>query len=95
MLQFAVVLVIGILLRLPGLGDALDHDEAYTWGWFGEFAHFVDVLAGDAQPMLTGQDGLEVLGIVAGAYVSAAENRIVTPPWPTGPDIISRPWLDR
>jgi myo-inositol 2-dehydrogenase / D-chiro-inositol 1-dehydrogenase len=76
------------LVRIP-------HDEAYTWGWFGEFAHFVDVLAGDAQPMLTGQDGLEVLGIVAGAYVAAAENRIVTPPWPTGPDIVSRPWLDR
>ena len=63
--------------------------------WFGEFAHFVDVLAGDAQPMLTGQDGLEVLGIVAGAYIAAAENRIVTPPWPKGPDIVSRPWLDR
>ena len=76
------------LVRIP-------HDEAYTWGWFGEFDHFVDVLAGDAQPILTGRDGLEVLGIVAAAYVAAAENRVVTPPWPTGTDIVSRPWLDR
>lgn len=76
------------LVRIP-------HDEAYTWGWFGEFAHFVDVLAGDAQPVLTGRDGLEILGIVAAAYVSAAENRTVEPPWPMDADIVSRPWLDR
>ena len=29
-----VALVGGILLRLSGLGDALDHDEAYTWEAF-------------------------------------------------------------
>jgi myo-inositol 2-dehydrogenase/D-chiro-inositol 1-dehydrogenase len=76
------------LVRIP-------HDEAYTWGWFGEFAHFVDVLAGDAPPLLTGRDGLEILGIVAAAYVAAAENRIVTPPWPTSAEIVSQPWLNR
>mgnify|MGYP002641150217 CR=1 FL=1 len=43
MLQFAVVLVIGILLRLPGLGDALDHDEAYTWEAFA--SHSVSTIA--------------------------------------------------
>lgn len=27
----AVIIVVAALLRLPGLGDGLDHDEAYTW----------------------------------------------------------------
>ncbi|MDA0335841.1 MAG: glycosyltransferase family 39 protein [bacterium] len=43
MLQFAVVLVIGVFLRLPGLGDALDHDEAYTWEAFA--SHSVSTIA--------------------------------------------------
>ena len=71
------------------------HDEAYTWGWLGEFAHFVDVLAGHAEPLLTGRDGLEVLGIVSAAYVSAAERRVVTPPWPVYEGPASGPWLNR
>ena len=71
------------------------HDEAWTWGWHGEFAHFAEVLAGRAEPILTGADGLEVLGIVCAAYVAAAESRIVTPPWPTGSNLAVQPWLDR
>jgi len=77
-----------------GLGW-IAHDEAWTWGWHGEFAHFAEVLAGRAQPILTGADGLEVLGIVCAAYVAAAERRIVTPPWPTGNHLAVQPWLDR
>lgn len=71
------------------------HDEAWTWGWHGEFAHFAEVLAGRAQPLLTGADGLEVLGIVCAAYVAAAEHRVLTPPWPTGDHLAVQPWLDR
>lgn len=71
------------------------HDEAWTWGWHGEFAHFADVLAGRAAPLLTGADGLEILGIVSAAYVAAAEHRVVTPPWPTGEHLLVQPWLDR
>ena len=70
------------------------HDEAWTWGWLGEFAHFAEVLAGRAEPELTGADGLEVLGIVYAAYAAAAERRVVTPPWPVGPHRASQPWLD-
>lgn len=71
------------------------HDEAWTWGWHGEFAHFAEVLAGRAQPLITGADGLEVLGIVSAAYLAAAEHRVVTPPWPTGDHLVVQPWLDR
>jgi len=71
------------------------HDEAWTWGWHGEFAHFADVLAGRAEPLLTGADGLEILAIVGAAYVAAAEHRVVMPPWPTGDHLVVQPWLDR
>ena len=71
------------------------HDEAYTWGWLGEFAHFVDVLRGVAQPELTGRDGLAVLQIVAAGYLAAATNTVVTPPWPTSSELLVQPWLDR
>ena len=71
------------------------HDEAWTWGWHGEFAHFAEVLAGRAKPLLTGADGLEVLGIVCAAYVAAAEHRVVTPPWPVSDQLAIQPWLDR
>ena len=71
------------------------HDEARSWGWIGEFAHFVDVLEGTVSPMLTGADGLEVLGIVYAAYLAAAESRIVTPPWPVGDHLAVQPWLAR
>jgi len=76
------------LVRIP-------HDEAYTWGWFGEFEHFVEVLAGTAQPALTGGDGLEILGIVSAAYAAAAQRRVVTPPWPIDPGAVGHAWLSR
>ena len=71
------------------------HEEARTWGWCGEFAHFVEVLAGRAPAQLDGDDGLEVLGIVYAAYAAAAERRVVTRPWPVGEHIPAQPWLDR
>lgn len=77
-----------VLVRIP-------HDEAHTWGWFGEFEHFVEVLAGTAQPTLTGGDGLEILGIVSAVYTAAAKRRVVTPRWPINPGVVSHAWLSR
>ena len=51
------------------------HDEARTWGWLGEFEHFVDCLEGRAEPVETGADGRAALEIVLAAYRSAAEGR--------------------
>lgn len=33
-IQLAAAILVGLLLRLPGIGDGLNHDEAYTWEAF-------------------------------------------------------------
>ncbi|MDH3301233.1 MAG: Gfo/Idh/MocA family oxidoreductase [Acidimicrobiia bacterium] len=69
------------------------HNEAHTWGWHGEFAHFVDVLRKRTEPIETGRDGRQVLEIVMAAYRSAAEGREVTLPYHSEDSTPIAPWL--
>lgn len=61
-------------------GEQADRTRGWTWtsfeeGWnYGfpqEMAHFVDCIENGTRPMLTGEDGREVLEIICAAYLSA------------------------
>lgn len=69
------------------------HDEARTWGWIGEMAHFVDCIEGRAEPEESGADGRSVLEIVSAAYQSAAEGQVVTLPFTSSAATPIEPWL--
>ncbi len=69
------------------------HEEARTWGWFGEMAHFVDCIEGRSEPEETGADGRSVLEIVMAAYQSAADDRVVTLPFTSSATTPIEPWL--
>ena len=73
----------------------VSHDDAWTWGWRGEFEHFVDVLAGTTSPQETGRDGVEVLRLVSAAYASAAEGALITMPYDPGDEAPVTIWLER
>ncbi len=56
-------------------------EELWNYGFPQEFAHFVDCVANDREPLETGEDGRAVLEIILGAYQSAGEGRrVVLPP---------------
>jgi predicted dehydrogenase len=55
-------------------------EELWNYGFPQEFAHFVDCVANDRQPVETGEDGRAVLEIILGAYQSAGEGRRVALP---------------
>ncbi len=71
------------------------HNEAQTWGWHGEFAHFVDVLRGRSNPIESGRDGRQVLEIVMAAYRSATAGTEVILPYHSNDPIPITPWLHR
>ena len=50
-----------------------------------EFAHFVDCVANDRQPLETGEDGRAVLEIILAAYESAGTGRKVALPFKAAP----------
>jgi predicted dehydrogenase len=55
-------------------------EESWNYGFPQEMQHFVDCVAGKAEPIETGVDGREVLKIICAAYQSAAEGRKIE--WP-------------
>lgn len=69
------------------------HEEARTWGWFGEMAHFVDCLEGHATPDQTGADGRATLEVVMAAYQSAADGAEVRFPFASTAAMPIEPWL--
>ena len=69
------------------------HEEARTWGWYGEMAHFVDCIEGRASPEVTGEDGRAVLEIVMAAYQSAAAGEVVRLPFASDANTPIEPWL--
>ncbi len=71
----------------------VSHEEARTWGWFGEMSHFADCIDGRSEPEVTGLDGRAVLEIVMAAYQSAADDRVVTFPFTTDAATPIEPWL--
>jgi predicted dehydrogenase len=58
-------------------------EELWNYGFPQEFAHFVDCVANDKQPLETGEDGRAVLEIVLAAYASAGRGQKVTLPFET------------
>ncbi len=59
------------------------YDEAYNYGFYQEMAHFVDCVQNDKQPLVTGEDGREVLQVIMAAYESARTGHKVALPFST------------
>lgn len=70
-------------------------EEARAWGWYAEFAHFVDCIESGATPSETGDDGRVTLEIVMAAYASAAEGREIELPYESRDERPIDPWLRR
>lgn len=56
-------------------------EELWNYGFPQEFAHFIDCVANDKQPLETGEDGRAVLEIILAAYASAGSGKKVTLPF--------------
>jgi predicted dehydrogenase len=59
------------------------YEEAWNYGFPQEMEHFVACAAGEAQPLVTGEDGRAVLEAIFAAYESAGTGRKVTLPFKT------------
>lgn len=59
------------------------YEEEWNYGFHGEFAHFVDCIEHDRQPLVTGDDGRVVLETIFAAYESARTGRKVEMPFHT------------
>lgn len=60
------------------------YEEAWNYGFWQEFSHFVDCVAADKQPLETGEDGRAVLEALFAAYESAGTGRKVALPFHSG-----------
>jgi myo-inositol 2-dehydrogenase / D-chiro-inositol 1-dehydrogenase len=58
-------------------------EEIWNYGFPQEFAHFVDCVANDRQPLETGEDGRAVLEIIFAAYASAGSGKKIELPLAT------------
>ncbi|MGE5609207.1 MAG: Gfo/Idh/MocA family protein [Bacillota bacterium] len=56
-------------------------EELWNYGFPQEFAHFVDCVANNKEPLETGEDGKAVLEIVLAAYASAGSGRKIAMPF--------------
>ncbi len=59
------------------------YEEEWNYGFYDEFAHFVDCVQHDKTPAVTGDDGRAVLESIFAAYESARIGSKVTIPFPT------------
>lgn len=59
------------------------YEEIWNYGFPQEFAHFVDCVQNDKQPLETGQDGRAVLEAILAAYQSAGSGEKVALPFST------------
>ena len=69
-------------------------EENWNYGFPQEMQHFVDCVARDEPPMITGEDGRDVLEAIYAAYLSAATGRVIKLPLP--PQAVEKPidlWL--
>ncbi len=58
-------------------------EELWNYGFPQEFAHFIECVANDKQPLVTGEDGRAVLEIILAAYASAGTGQKVMLPFRT------------
>jgi myo-inositol 2-dehydrogenase / D-chiro-inositol 1-dehydrogenase len=59
------------------------YEEAWNYGFPQEMAHFVDCVANDKAPLVTGEDGRAVLEALFAAYESARTGCKVNLPFAT------------
>ena len=59
------------------------YEEEWNYGFWDEMRHFVDCVADDRQPAVTGEDARAVLEVIFAAYESAGTGRKVELPFPT------------
>ena len=59
------------------------YEEEYNYGFWAEMRHFVDCVANDTEPAVTGEDARTVMEIVFAAYESAGTGRKVSLPFKT------------
>jgi predicted dehydrogenase len=64
-------------------------EEAWNYGFPQEIQHFARCLRGEEEPIVTGQDGREVLKIMLAAYQSAGQGRRID--WPYEPPAVDKP----
>ena len=65
------------------------YEELWNYGFPQEFAHFVDCVQNDKQPLETGEDGRAVLEALFAAYQSAGSGRKVALPFASN---AAKPW---
>lgn len=68
------------------------YEEIWNYGFPQEFAHFVDCVKNDKQPLVTGEDGRAVLEVIFAAYESAGTGRKVYLPFETDADKPYKLW---
>jgi len=68
------------------------YEEIWNYGFPQEFAHFVDCVKNDKQPLVTGEDGKAVLEAVFAAYESAGTGKKVYLPFKTEADKPYKLW---
>ncbi len=68
------------------------YEEIWNYGFPQEFAHFVDCVKNDRQPLVTGEDGKAVLEAIYAAYESAGTGRKVYLPFKTDADKPYKLW---
>jgi myo-inositol 2-dehydrogenase / D-chiro-inositol 1-dehydrogenase len=56
-------------------------EELWNYGFPQEFAHFVDCVANDKQPLVGGEDGRAVLEVLLAAYASAGSGKKTSLPF--------------
>jgi predicted dehydrogenase len=69
------------------------YEESWNYGFPQEFAHFVDCVKNDRQPLVTGEDGKAVLEVIFAAYESAGTGKKVSLPFVTDADKPYKLWL--
>jgi myo-inositol 2-dehydrogenase/D-chiro-inositol 1-dehydrogenase len=68
------------------------YEEIWNYGFPQEFAHFVDCVINDKQPLVTGEDGKAVLEVIFAAYESAGTGKKVSLPFRTDAEKPIRLW---
>jgi len=69
------------------------YEETWNYGFPQEFAHFIDCVSNDKQPLVTGEDGRTVLEVIYAAYESAGTGKKVMLPFRSDADRPYKLWL--
>ena len=68
------------------------YEELWNYGFPQQFAHFVDCVRNDKQPITTGEDGRAVLEVIFAAYESAGTGKKVMLPFESDADRPYKLW---